>query len=282
MGSFFYRHAPLNKMASSLLLSRNCFRAAAIPGTMEWIAHRVPGMSVFDTFCMSQPATNFGHADALPALPLVLFAGNGLVEAQLQQSVFTLDYPPAVIAAYAVVALRVYAIERGLATTIHHSALPPFTDFPAFFDLVAHGPHVDVVLDLVKSWMSTLSDGDLPQLEDAVKTALFHTFQTVRLTDVVTGIPESDGAFPVIHVPSAMAEKLRGAQFLKYAKGMYRTDPVYGYVLQHNDTVFVLKCFGLGEGEGGPGGGWSWRKLALPMNEMVLETVNPLDDPDFF
>ena len=52
MGSFFYRHAPLNKMASSLLLSRNCFRAAAIPDTMEWIAHRVPGMSVFHTFCM--------------------------------------------------------------------------------------------------------------------------------------------------------------------------------------------------------------------------------------
>lgn len=269
---------------------RNHFRAATdASGTNDWIAQRVPGMSPFDCFCMSQPATNFAREDVVPALPLALFAGNGLVEAQLNQPSFTLkDYPSEVITAYAAVALRAYAKEHGLETTVDHNALPPPLSFAAFFDLVAHGPHVAAVQELLGSWMLTLRDDELSELKNAVTTALgannmhtlrfyefFRTFQKVtRLVDLVTGLSTIDDV-PDVSVPYAMAAQLRGASVVGLAKGIYSSDPMYGYLLQplNNGPVLRLTCFDTrNENVFDP-------LTPLPTEQMTLEVVDDDDRP---
>lgn len=245
-------------MKSARSLPRTVFRSGETASAHNWIDTRITsGLTRLHLLCMSQPASNFGRDD-LPALPLFLFCDNALVEVQVSQGNFSLrDYPSEVIVKYAEVSLLQYALKHKLTTNIQNP-LPHVELFPAFLDLVAHGPHVDAVILLLKKFLKDTPSNDLPDLKNAMRNALgsnnvhvrrfyelFDTYSdTMLLTDIIVGAAaiESLGAGPV-YVPADIGGRLQGSTFVRF-KQFYRSDPVTGYVfMTPNGRYLELTCY---------------------------------------
>lgn len=218
--------------------------------TADWLVARVPGMTALEALCTSSPATNFGKEDIVPPLPLILFVGNRIVEAQASQSTFTLD----AYSSHSVVSYAAISLHATYNSSIDHTVLPHWQHFAEFFDLVSHGPHVEVTLRLLRDWLYTLSNDDISQLKVSVRNALrnnlphvqrfydfFDAFSKIHvLSDIVEGIPKGE---PVVQVTDEVAQQLRGMQFRQVSKGPYMNSPIEGYILFRDNVTVDIECF---------------------------------------
>ena len=162
--------------------------------------------------------------------------------------------------------------------------LPAPEIFPAFFDLVAHGPHVNTVIDLLKVYLSALTDDDLSQLKPAVTSALggqdphlhtkrfyqlFRTFEkTVLLREIVPAW-DTQGNFPTVSIPVKIASILNGSEFVGPAKDPYQSASVFGLIVKKSDRYLQLTCF--------TGSHWADPLNALPPHDVTLLDITKVD-----